>query len=282
MPHQLKQRTQAQAFEEERAALLAAISKQQSLFHLLNDIDNTAIFFKNLAGEMVYGNQHLLNSLGVDKHRIDRAAESGDPPLCDRDLFPSHLVEKYRRDDQEVIASGKAKKSIVEPFKNKQGLLQWFITHKYPIFDQHQRVIGVMGVLQAYQKTHSAAYDGDKALLATTLYIQQHFKESISTQKLCQLSQLPPRQYQRKFKRIFGVSPQEYIIRQRIYFACKALRNSQTDIANIGINAGFYDQSSFTRQFKKYMHTTPLQYRKALRAACPQPPVQPLPKGSLC
>ena len=248
----------------DRTALLTALSRQSSLFQLLDDIENTAIFLKNLRGDIVFGNQCLLESLDPDHSRQYR---DGTCKLCDRDLFPDFLVEKYRRDDLAVIASGKAKKSIIEPFKTPQGILQWSITHKYPIFDQQQQVIGVMGVLQEYQKNNAATFAADKELLASSLYIQQHFKEPIDIQTLCQLSQLPVRQYQRKFKRIFGVSPQEYIIRHRIYFACEALRNSRSNIAVIGISAGFYDQSSFTRQFKKYMHTTPLKYRKALSCA---------------
>ena len=182
--------------------------------------------------------------------------------LTDKDLFPSYLAEKYRRDDLDVIKSGKSKLNIIELFKSKQGLLQWFVTNKYPIFDKDDTIIAIMGSIQEYKKINPAVFEGNKDILLTLEYIQENFRTPIAIETLCTLSKMSIRQYERKFKLLFNTSPQEYIIRHRILYACEALRGTQKSISDIGIEAGFYDQSSFTKQFKKHMNITPLKYRK--------------------
>lgn len=242
---------------KEQRQFMLMISDQPHFMALLHGIDNTAIFFKNTCGDTIFGNQYLMKSLGL-KEQADVLR------LSDQDIFPDHLVEKYRRDDEEVIQTQQPKQCIVELFTNKQGILSWNVTHKYPIFDKHHRVIGVMGSIQEYKAINANAYHADEAILNSSEYIRQHFQEPISIQNLSNMSKLPIRQYQRHFKRFFNVSPQEYIIRHRLNYACEALRNSSVQISKVAIEAGFYDQSSFTRQFRKYLYTTPLKYRRAL------------------
>ena len=76
---------------------------------------------------------------------------------------------------------------------------------------------------------------------------------------MCQLSL---RQFERKFKSYFNLSPTQYIMKMRIHEACDLLCNGSRPIGDIAFALGFYDQSSFTVQFKKTMSMTPLQYRK--------------------
>ena len=51
-------------------------------------------------------------------------------------------------------------------------------------------------------------------------------------------------------------------MKMRIHEACDLLCNGSRLIGDIAFALGFYDQSSFTVQFKKTMSMTPLQYRK--------------------
>jgi YesN/AraC family two-component response regulator len=40
------------------------------------------------------------------------------------------------------------------------------------------------------------------------------------------------------------------------------LLNENVSIAEIAINTGFYDQSAYTKSFKKYIGKTPTHYQK--------------------
>ena len=53
----------------------------------------------------------------------------------------------------------------------------------------------------------------------------------------------------RAFRARFGISVGAYVRRERIRWAARALRNSDAPIAEIALQAGFADQSHFTRTF---------------------------------
>jgi AraC-like DNA-binding protein len=72
-------------------------------------------------------------------------------------------------------------------------------------------------------------------------------------------------QFDRKFKRLFQMTPQQYILRVRINAAAQTLATEAISVAEIAQQAGFYDQSYFTKQFRKQMGLTPSAYRRQYR-----------------
>ena len=70
------------------------------------------------------------------------------------------------------------------------------------------------------------------------------------------------RKFENLFKEIFQITPQTYIIKMRIHDACQKLTTTDMSIADIATSVGFYDHSTFTRQFNKHMEIKPVKYRK--------------------
>jgi AraC family transcriptional regulator len=72
------------------------------------------------------------------------------------------------------------------------------------------------------------------------------------------------------FRRHFGCTVGEFIRRQRIALACRALADGNKPLADVALLAGFADQSHFTRTFKRQLGLTPAAYRKTTsrRADC--------------
>jgi len=66
----------------------------------------------------------------------------------------------------------------------------------------------------------------------------------------------------RLFHRVTGSSPLEYHARMRIRRGCELLRNSEANVTEIAYRLGFRDSNYFSRQFRKIMGVSPLQYRK--------------------
>jgi transcriptional regulator GlxA family with amidase domain len=93
-------------------------------------------------------------------------------------------------------------------------------------------------------------------------YIQKHFRRKITVQTVAETVNLSARQLDRKFQETLKMSPQEFIMKLRLKTACSELTCSPKKIMEIALDLGFYDQSSFTLQFRKQMGMTPLQYRK--------------------
>jgi AraC-like DNA-binding protein len=64
----------------------------------------------------------------------------------------------------------------------------------------------------------------------------------------------------RSFTRSFGLTPHQYIVSRRID-AARQLLLEGLPIALVASSAGFHDQAHLTRQFRRYVGTTPGRYR---------------------
>lgn len=240
-----------------RTQFLSSIGNDSQFYLMLDHLPEVSFFAKNTQFEFVCANRHFYERFGFSE-------EAGIVGRNDFDLFPSRLAENFRRDDEEVMGSGRPKLNIVELFFNQQGIPDWFITNKLPVFDKEHRVIGVMGTTQNYE--------GKKQILQPYLqidraveYIRDHFRQRISVEDLAALVHLSPRQLHRKFVETFGSSPQAFIMKLRIQAACEALQKEGSTISEVARALGFCDQSSFTQHFQKHVGLTPLKYLRQFR-----------------
>jgi AraC family transcriptional regulator len=64
------------------------------------------------------------------------------------------------------------------------------------------------------------------------------------------------------FRQKYGVTIGEFVRQLRIEHACSQLANRDLPLAAIALQAGFADQSHFSKTFKLYVGTTPANYRK--------------------
>jgi AraC family transcriptional regulator len=67
----------------------------------------------------------------------------------------------------------------------------------------------------------------------------------------------------RAFARTFGLSISMFIRSRRIEWSMDRLRDSEDPVAKIAVAAGFFDQSHFTRAFKRIVGTTPARFRQS-------------------
>lgn len=92
-------------------------------------------------------------------------------------------------------------------------------------------------------------------------YIHRYFKENIDIDTLAQMEHMSCTSFRNIFKKHTGVSPNEYIITQRISAACQLLSQSTQSVSEIAAEVGYHDQYYFSRIFKKKVGMPPLKYR---------------------
>jgi AraC-like DNA-binding protein len=97
-------------------------------------------------------------------------------------------------------------------------------------------------------------------------YIKDHLSESLTIDKLSALACMSKATFFRVFKREFGITPVEYIIRERLGEAKRLLRHPLANVAEVCLRAGFNNLSYFQSLFKKYEGMTPGAYKKQLVA----------------
>lgn len=98
-----------------------------------------------------------------------------------------------------------------------------------------------------------------------TEWIAGHFTESVTLERLADISHGSPYHLQRLFKRQKGCTPLEHIQRLRLEKAAELLAGTDFPVAEVGRLSGFPNAPYFITLFKKKNGQTPASYRKSFK-----------------
>ncbi|UFH54214.1 helix-turn-helix domain-containing protein [Spirosoma sp. KNUC1025] len=108
---------------------------------------------------------------------------------------------------------------------------------------------------------HKSLPDNSR-FMSVVEYIREHLTEKISIDVLCQSACMSKSGFFRSFKEVFGSSPVEYIIRERINLAKRLLTDPAATVSEVGYQVGFNNLHYFSRLFKTMEGITPTLYRQ--------------------
>jgi len=131
----------------------------------------------------------------------------------------------------------------------------------FPLHDGRGRIIGTMCGFYYTDKADSSHIARAKLQPAID-WLTQHDRESTSLEALARLTGLSVTHFRRLFMETFKESPAKYALRLRLNHARDLLETTNRTIANIALDAGFYDQSHFVKAFRNIYKITPTAYRK--------------------
>jgi len=94
-------------------------------------------------------------------------------------------------------------------------------------------------------------------------YIHEHWPERPSLADIARAGGVHPSSLVRAFRAHLQCSPAEYMRRLRLEHAKSALATTTRTIAEVALEAGFYDQAHFTSAFRRRFGMTPAQFRGA-------------------
>ena len=92
-------------------------------------------------------------------------------------------------------------------------------------------------------------------------YIDKHITERISLADVAREVSLDRAYLSRAFKQSFGVSPSQYILKQKVSLAETMLSDTGLSVEDIAIRLSFYDVSHFSHAFTKIHGISPSEYR---------------------
>jgi len=82
---------------------------------------------------------------------------------------------------------------------------------------------------------------------------------TVGVSRLAQTMGMSRKRFYREFIQFYGISPRQYTNTSRLLTFQKLTQNpKQTDLSQIALEAGFFDQADMTRQIKKITGITPL------------------------
>lgn len=94
-------------------------------------------------------------------------------------------------------------------------------------------------------------------------FIEENLDRDLELAEIAQAVELSPYHFARSFKQTTGFTPIQFLMQRRIELAKRLLIESKAPIVEVGLSAGFKNQSHFTTLFRKLTTMTPKTYRNA-------------------
>lgn len=94
--------------------------------------------------------------------------------------------------------------------------------------------------------------------------LHDQFQSHLTLSDISNETGLHPVYVAQAFRKIYGCTIGAYIRKLRLDYACKELVDKTISLSLISLNAGFYDQSHFTRTFKRHVGVTPAEFRRQM------------------
>lgn len=107
---------------------------------------------------------------------------------------------------------------------------------------------------------------GARAALERTLaYMDTHYAEPLTIERLAQMAEISPKYYVDLFKKAYGRSAIDYLTEVRLNEAKRLIARSEARLSDIAHRIGYQDEFYFSRKFKQHMGMPPAAYRKSKR-----------------
>lgn len=175
------------------------------------------------------------------------------------DLFAPELAASYAAQDDEVMRTGRPLSGHLELIVRTDGQLGWYLTSKSRLVDNSGEPVGVAVLSVDLQAHMNSAHAG----LADALHeVRSRIDEPWRVADIAEIAGLSTKQLERLTHRAMGLPPRAIVQRLRIEHAVRLMGATQLTAGEVAAACGFYDQSSFTRQFRAVLGLPPGVYRR--------------------
>ena len=224
----------------------------RAMADLLEDVPHVMFCAKDQSGAYLIANQAFADRAGMrtPEHVVGRHVE---------DLFETELAASYAHQDAELWSSRRPLRNQLELISRPDGSLGWYVTTKVLLSEG-----GGPEFLASVSVDLRAAGDAPTAhagVAAAVAYARAHCTEQVRSGDVAAAASMSVVQLERTTRRIVGISVRQLLVRFRVERAIGLLATSQLGLSDIASRCGYYDQSAFTRQFRRVVGVSPGAYR---------------------
>lgn len=241
-------------FGKELTGILARDGNWRTFFQML-DLDYKVFYFvKNQRKEFLWMNDPLRELHGV----------KGDSFLgkTDYDYSPPDLAFLYQMEDESVFTSRRPVLNQPWIVNDKYGRHKWYISSKFPLFSSRNQIAGLAGIMRNVTDEITRSPLNEMSVVVDHIF--RCFADKLDIDRLASMVHLSVSQFERKFRGLFHTSPSAFVLKVRIDAAVRLLIESDCSVTEIANQCGFFDNSHFTRYFKKAIGMTPLVFRRKM------------------
>jgi len=223
------------------------------LERLFDRSPDVAFFVKDALGRYVAVNDSL-----VARHGLK--SKSQVVGKCPRDICLGDFGRIPTEQDERVLKTGRPLVDHLEMQWHRPNDPVWCLTTKLPIIEPGGSVTGLIGFSRDL-RVPVEAHEIPKDFAAALGEFEQSLSAEVTPAWLAYRSKLPPQRLARLIKRLFGLTPSQFITKSRIAAASRMLREQNQSVSDIAHACGFYDHSAFTRAFRSATGMTPSEFR---------------------
>ena len=114
--------------------------------------------------------------------------------------------------------------------------------------------------------TRSFSEGGDKAVIMNIRpaleYVDRNYADCIKASDLAKKCNMSETHFRRVFDEAIKMSPMDYLNLVRIQKACMIMNKTDHSMEVVASECGFTTFSTFNRNFRKYLNTSPYQWKK--------------------
>jgi len=164
------------------------------------------------------------------------------------------------------------KDAVDHPVGFFRGEVSWLALKLYKEFREPDEMSAVVMeglalelVGRALRSCRSPEASPPRTLQLAHQLMHDRFGEPLTVGEIARCVGSHPVYLVRAFREHYGLTVGEYLRKLRVEFACRQISRTDAPLSAIAADAGFYDQSHFTRTFKRLTGMTPTEYRAASR-----------------
>jgi AraC-like DNA-binding protein len=101
---------------------------------------------------------------------------------------------------------------------------------------------------------------GGVRLAPAVHFVRKNFRHKIRNADIAEHCGMSTFHFSHEFTETFSLTFQDFVLRYRIFEACKELQHPNVPIANVAYSVGFNDPSYFARVFRRFVGISPSAY----------------------
>ena len=179
------------------------------------------------------------------------------------ELFDSERGELYEAQDRRVLDIGEALRDELELIRRPDGRLGWYLTTKLVVQPASGQGATPSGLVSVSRDLQTPTDEGVavESLQPFVNHVRQNLQAPLRSADLAAVVGCSVEQLDRRVRRVFGLSPKQYVLRVKVERAMELLTHSDAGLSDIAYEVGFYDQPDFSRRFVRATGRTPAQFR---------------------
>jgi AraC-like DNA-binding protein len=246
--------------------LLTGLDLTTELLELFDELPGAMFCLKDASGRYAAVNQAFVrrSSARTEREVIGKTAA---------ELFVPALAERYERQDAEVLATGRALRGELEIIRRPGGAPGWYVTAKLPLIRDDGggphpvAVLSISTDLRSADAEDVTLHGLSRAVDLVRARFEDNPGAAPTNAEMAGAAGYSVSTLDRHMRRVFGLSPRQFVLTRRMDRAMALLTATDLPIAEVAERAGFYDQPAFTRQLARLVGETPAQFRRRSRAA---------------